>query len=111
MFLNIKNLSKFFAIVALGISVLGISTLALPVQAKPYIRTEYGYSLEGMARVRVINESNRLLACYVGLDGRKMKFRLPRNSTSKWYKATDKRFNYTSFTTWCDYIENHPEYL
>lgn len=78
--------------------------------AMPNIRTEYGYSLQGMARVKVINETNRVLACYVGLDGRKIKFKLPNYAHSLWYKATDKRFHYSSFTVWCDYIEYHPEY-
>lgn len=77
----------------------------------PDIRVEYGKTLEGMVRIKVINETNRDLACYVGIDGRKIKFRLPRHNHSKWYKATDRRFNYKSFSTWCDYIEQHPEYL
>ena len=101
--LTVKNNSLIFV-------VLFATFLSSTLHAKPNIRTEYGYSLEGHARIKVINESGRVLACYVGLDGWKIKFTLPRNGQSQWYKATDKRFNYKSFTTWCDYIENHPEY-
>jgi len=61
-------------------------------------------------RIKVINETNRDLACYVGIDGWKIKFRLPPHKHSKWYKATDPRYTYNSFTTWCDYIERHPAY-
>ncbi|MGB1199959.1 MAG: hypothetical protein ACPG5R_00260 [Cognaticolwellia aestuarii] len=56
------------------------------------------------------NETNRVLACYVAIDGRKIRFKLPAFAHSPWYKATDKRFTHKSFSTWCDYIEHHPEY-
>lgn len=80
------------------------------LSAMPNIRTEFGKTIDGMVRIKVFNQTNRDLACYVGIDGRKIKFRLPKNNQSKWYKATDKRFTYKSFTTWCDYIESYPEY-
>ena len=90
--------------------VLVVTFLSNMAFAMPKIRTEFGRTLEGMVRIKVINETNRDLACYVGVDGRKIKFRLPPLNQSKWYKATDTRFTYKSFTTWCDYIERHPEY-
>lgn len=94
---------KVFIIVTLT----SVSTVAA---AMPNIRTEFGKTPSGMARVKVFNQTNRDLACYVGIDGRKIKFRLIRNSQSKWYNATDTRFTYKSFTIWCDYIEGYPEY-
>lgn len=78
--------------------------------AIPKIKTEFGRTLDGHVRIKVINETNRQLACYVAIDGRKIKFRLPSMVHSRWYKATDKRFTVESFSTWCDYIELYPEY-
>lgn len=80
------------------------------VYAGPSIKAEFGRTLEGHVRVKVINETNRELACYVAIDGWKMKFRLPPRVHSRWYKATDKRFTVESFSTWCDYIELYPEF-
>lgn len=76
-----------------------------PAQAMPKILTEFGRSLDGMVRIKVINETNRNLQCYVGIDGRKIKFVLGPFKHSKWYKATDRRYTYKSFTTWCDYAD------
>lgn len=94
-----------------------ISTLLLLIlffpnisQAIPKIRTEFGRSLDGTVRIKIHNETRRELACYIAINGKKTKFRLPRFNQSKWYKATDKRTNYKQFSTWCDYIEHHPEY-
>lgn len=78
--------------------------------AKPHITTEFGRTLDGYVRIKVINETREELACYVMVDGWKKKFRLPPNVHSRWYKATDKRFTVESFSTWCDYIALHPEY-
>lgn len=79
-------------------------------QAKPKIKSVFGHNLKGFARIKVINESTADLACYVAINGFKKKFRLPPLKESKWYAATDKRFNYKHFSTWCDYIDLHPEY-
>ena len=79
-------------------------------QAMPNIKTEFGYSLEGFLRVKVENLTTRELACYVAIDGRKVKFRLPPRLISRWYKTTDKRYTKENFSIWCDYIEFHPEY-
>lgn len=84
--------------------------LSPPVLAKPKIKPVFGHNLQGFARVKVINESTADLACYVAINGFKKKFRLPPLKESKWYAATDKRFNYKHFSTWCDYIDLHPEY-
>ena len=81
------------------------------VQAKPKIKTIYGHSLDGFARVKIKNNTTENLACYVAIDGFKVKFRLLALRESKWYTATDKRFAYRNFSTWCDYLALHPEYL
>lgn len=84
--------------------------IAVDVSAKPKYKSFFGYSLQGFARVQVKNETSTDLACWVAIDGHKIKFRLPALNTSQWYTATDKRFNYQNFSTWCDYIDLHPEY-
>lgn len=83
----------------------------LPLQAKVKIAIIHGKSQDGFARVKIKNETNVPLACYVSIDGKKIKFRLLPFLTSKWYQATDSRFNYRHFSTWCDYLELHPEYI
>lgn len=78
--------------------------------AKPKYKSFFGHSLEGFARVQVKNETSKDLACWVAIDGHKIKFRLPALNMSQWYTTNDKRFNYQNFSTWCDYIDLHPEY-
>lgn len=79
-------------------------------QALPHIETVFGKSNDQYVRAKVVNKTKRELACYLAIDGYKIKFRLPPFQASKWYKANDKRYSYKNFSTWCDYIENHPEY-
>lgn len=81
------------------------------VQAKPKTKTIYGRSLDGFARVKIKNNTTESLACYVAIDGFKIKFRLLALRESKWYTATDKLFNYRNFSTWCDFLALHPDYL
>lgn len=80
------------------------------VQAKPKYKSLFGHSLQGFARIQVKNETSKDLACWVAIDGHKIKFRLPALNTSQWYTSNDKRYNYQHFSTWCDYIDLHPEY-
>lgn len=81
------------------------------VYAKPKTKTIYGRTLDGFAQVKIKNNTSDALACYVAIDGYKIKFRLTALRESKWYKATDKRLGYRNFSTWCDYLTLHPEYL
>jgi len=81
------------------------------VQAKPKTKTIYGHSLDGFARVKIKNNTTENLACYVAINGYKIKFRLAALRESKWYTATDKRLSYKNFSTWCDYLSLNPEYL
>ena len=62
------------------------------------------------ARIKIKNETFEPLACYVAIDGHKVKFKLQGQSSSRWISATDKRFNYQNFSSWCDYLELHPNY-
>ena len=80
-------------------------------QAKPKTKTIYGHSLDGFARVKIKNNTTENLACYIAINGYKVKFRLPSLRESKWYTATDKRFAYRNFSTWCVYLSQNPEYL
>ena len=78
--------------------------------AKANFSVVHGKNHEGLAQVKIVNETKAALACYVAIDGYKIKFSLPAYSSSKWYKAVDRSFNYRNFSTWCDYLELHPEY-
>ena len=81
------------------------------VHAKPKTKTIYGRSLDGFSRVKIKNNTTNNLACYIAIDGFKVKFRLLALRESRWYTANDKRFNYRNFSTWCDFLALHPEYL
>ena len=78
--------------------------------AKPKITVEHDFTLKGFAKVRVTSEETERLVCYVAIDGYKIKFTLTARQSSRWYQATDKRFNHTNISTWCDYLSKHPEY-
>ncbi len=82
----------------------------MPTLAKVKISIIHGKTQEGIARIKIKNETKVPLACYVAIDGRKVKFHIPPYLSSKWIQATDSRFNYRHFSTWCDYLELHPEY-
>lgn len=81
-----------------------------PLLAAPEVETVFERNLDKLLRAKVINKTKKELACFLAIDGYKIRFRLPPFQQSKWYKATDPRFTYTSFKTWCDYIEHHPRY-
>ncbi|WP_206486014.1 hypothetical protein [Thalassotalea sp. G2M2-11] len=78
--------------------------------SKPKTQVFYNYTIEGFAQVQIQNKSGKELACWIAIDGFKKKFRLPPATTSQWLTASDKRYDYTSFSTWCDYIELYPQY-
>jgi hypothetical protein len=100
-----KNLliTLFFAVLIL--------LLTNIVHAKPKTKTIYSRNLDGFAQVKIKNNTTESLACYVAIDGYKIKFRLQALRESKWYTATDKRFQYRSFNSWCDFLTLYPEYL
>jgi hypothetical protein len=80
------------------------------IWALPKITVTFGESSNGFTRVKIKNETSDPLACFVAIDGHKIKFQLQVRSSSGWITATDKRFNYHNFSTGCDYLEVHPKY-
>ena len=84
-------------------------TFSPVILALPKETVSFGDS-NGFARIKIKNETFEPLACYVAIDGHKVKFKLQGQSSSRWISATDKRFNYQNFSTWCDYLELHPNY-
>ena len=83
---------------------------AFDVLAMPKIEITHDRNVQNLARVQISNETRKELICFVAIDGHKIKFRLKPLNTSKWYKATDTRFNSSHFSTWCDFIELYPRY-
>ena len=84
--------------------------LSASVIAMPKILVKHKRSLDNFAQIQVVNETAEKLICHIAINGQKVKFRLNARQHSKWYKATDTRFNYKNFSTWCDYLSLHPEY-
>ncbi len=78
--------------------------------SKPKTEVFYRYTPEGYAQIQVQNKTTAELACWIAIDGYKKKFRLPPLSVTRWFTASDKRYDYTSFSSWCDYIELYPQY-
>jgi hypothetical protein len=103
-----KIMKNLLITLVLSIFILLITNI---VQAKPKTKTLYGRSLDGFAQVKIKNNTTESLACYVAIDGFKIKFRLLALRESKWYTTNDKRFEYHNFSTWCDYLDQYPEYL
>ena len=80
------------------------------IWALPKITVTFGESSNGFSQVKIKNETEKSLACFVAIDGYKAKFWLRRRSTSRWITTTDTRFTYRDFSTWCDYLEVYPNY-
>ena len=93
---------SFFLKCILVLMLLVVTTIAL---AGPRISVEYGMDRQKFVKIKVKNETRRTLACYVAINGIKKKFKLTALAKSRWYRATDERFNYTDFSVFCDYIE------
>jgi len=86
------------------------SSLSFNVSALPKIKITRDTTAEGIPRIKVKNETVLTLACYVAIDGYKKKFLLMPFTVSRWYFATSKHYDHTSFSTWCDSLEFYPEY-
>ncbi len=78
--------------------------------AMPKINVKHQRNVKGFAEIQVSNATMENLICHVAIDGYKMLFRLKAIETSKWYTATDIRFNHRHFSVWCDYLKLHPKY-
>jgi len=85
-------------------------TVSTTTYASPNVMVKHYRNDKNLANIQIINQTIELLICYVAIDGHKIYFRLPAKQPSKWYIATDKRFNHTNFSTWCDYLSLHPRY-
>jgi len=85
-------------------------SLATSVLAMPKVTVKHQRNIKGFAEIQVTNATMENLICHVAIDGHKVLFRLKAIGSSKWYTATDKRFNHTNFSVWCDYLKLHPKY-
>ena len=95
-----------------GLTVLLFTLLLAPSVdgAMPHIETIFGKTNQQFTRAKIINKTSLELACYLAIDGYKIKFRLPPFQASKWYKATDIRYSHKDFSTWCGDIKHNPEF-
>lgn len=84
--------------------------ITMSVLAMPKVDVSHQRNIKGFAEVRVTNATMENLICYVAIDGHKIYMRLGPIESSKWYTATDKRFNHTHFSIWCDYLKFHPRF-
>ena len=75
--------------------------------ALPKILVQHQRNADNLAEIQITNQTMETLVCYVAIDGHKLYFHLQARQPSKWYKATDIRFNYSHFSTWCDYLYLH----
>ncbi len=87
-----------------------ILVFSASVVARPKISVQHKRNAENLAEVQVTNQTAKALICYVAIDGYKIFFRLQPRQPSKWYKATDPRFNHKHFSVWCDPLSLHPEH-
>lgn len=78
--------------------------------AMPKITVKHQRNVKGLAEVQVSNATMENLICHVAIDGYKVAFHLKAIETSRWFTATDVRFNHTNFSIWCDYLKLHPKY-
>jgi len=83
---------------------------SISVSALPNFLVKHKRNAKNLTEIQITNQTSKALICYVAIDGHKILFRLQPLQPSKWYKATDVRFNYNNFSTWCDYLSLHPEY-
>jgi len=80
------------------------------VISMPKITVNKRVNQEGYLVVTVKNNTQEPLACYVAINGQKIRFKLISLATSKPYKTTSKAQDHTDISTWCDYLEFHPRY-
>lgn len=85
-------------------------TLSTSVLAMPKINVNHQRNNAGFAEVQVTNNTVEKLICHVAINGHKLRFHLQALGQSKWYTATDKQFNHSHFSIWCDYLRLHPKY-
>lgn len=84
---------------------------SISINAQPKVTVQHQRSAQNFAEIKITNQTIETLICYVAIDGHRLYFRLQPNQPSQWYKATDMRLNFSNFSTWCDYIYLHPQYI
>jgi len=87
-----------------------ILIFSISAHALPNFAVEHKRSAKNFAEIQITNKTSKALICYVAIDGQKIRFILQARQPSKWYKATDIRYNYHHFSTWCDFLSLYPEY-
>lgn len=87
-----------------------LSFFCLTVDALPKTSIQHGTDAQGIPRVKMTNETNLTLACYVAIDGYKKKFVLNPFKSSIWFAATSNLYNHSHFSTWCDSLAFYPNY-
>ncbi len=92
------------------VTVFTLLLFATSASAMPKITVKHQRNIKDFAEIQVKNSTMENLICYVAIDGHKILFRLKAIESSKWYAATDTRFNHTHFNVWCDYLKLHPKY-
>lgn len=85
--------------------------MSLNAHTRPNTKTVFDVTHDNYTRAQTTNNTAETLVCYMAIDGYKIKYILRPYQRSKWYKATDTRFDYKDFSSWCDYSENHPNYV
>jgi hypothetical protein len=85
--------------------------LSLSVFSQPKTIIKHQRNDQNLAEIQITNQTIDALICYVAIDGHKIYFRLQARESSVWYKATDPRYNYKNFSTWCDYLSLHEKYI
>lgn len=97
--MSIKTFTLFSTII------LSTSVLSMP---KTTVKNQR--NINGFVELQVSNSTMENLICHVAIDGHKTLFRLKAIESSRWFTATDIRFNHTNFSVWCDYLKLHPKY-
>ena len=86
------------------------SLFTVGVYAKPKITVHKSFDTNNFAQIKITNETIKELACYVAIDGQKIRFRLLPRRNTRWFKANDTRFPLSAISTWCDFIELYPHF-
>ena len=100
-----KNLKRALKTMSILLILISFTNHALPK-----FKVLKNKNAQGISRIKLTNETNSTLACFIAIDGYKKKFILGPFNDSKWYAATDIRFNHTDFRTWCNLLEFYPHY-
>lgn len=102
------SFNRFLITAFIAIAMLGFSLSADSSTFFPKITQEFDVTPRKLTRLRLINETDEKLLCYIAIDGYKRYFKINPYAKSRWYKATSKRFDYMDFSTWCGFARHYP---